>query len=101
MGKGERKRTLARFVFDGEMMDLFLQTKHTLKAIDDLADQHRKFQSIQAISVVKIVGTEEALFYDTLTQVKEEIVATLEKTLNDLEHKGDKNYNKNFKDGVE
>lgn len=81
--------------------DLFLQTKHTLKAIDDLADQHRKFQSIQAISGVKIVGTEEALFYETLTQVKEEIVATLEKTLNDLEHKGDKNYNKNFKDGVE
>lgn len=81
--------------------DLFLQTTHTLKAIDDLADQHRRYQSMQAISGVKIVGTEEALFYDTLTQVKEEIVATLEKTLNDLEHKGDKNYNKNFKDGVE
>ncbi|WP_054024451.1 hypothetical protein [Bacillus sp. FJAT-28004] len=81
--------------------DLFLQTIHTLKAIDDLADQHRRFQSMQAISGVKIVGTEEVLFYETLTQAKEEIVSTLEKTVNDLEHKGDKNYNKNFKDGVE
>jgi hypothetical protein len=81
--------------------DLFLQTQHTLQAIDDLADQHRRFQSIQAISGVKIVGSEEAVFYDTLTDVKELIVVTLEKTLNDLEHKGDKNYDKNFKDGIE
>jgi hypothetical protein len=81
--------------------DLFLQTQHTLQAIDDLAEQHRRYQSIQAISGVKIVGAEEALFYDTLTEVKEQIVATLEKTLSDLEHKGDKNYDKNFKDGVE
>ncbi|WP_138755047.1 hypothetical protein [Paenibacillus sinopodophylli] len=81
--------------------DLFLQSVHTLQAIDDLADHHRKFQSIQAISGVKIVGAEEALFYETLSQVKESIVLTLEKTLNDLEHKGDKNYDKNFKDGVE
>jgi hypothetical protein len=81
--------------------DLFLQTQHTLQAIDDLADQHRRFQSIQAISGVKIVGSEETVFYDTLTDVKELIVVTLEKTLNDLEHKGDKNYDKNFKDGIE
>ncbi|OBZ11345.1 MULTISPECIES: hypothetical protein [Bacillales] len=81
--------------------DLFLQTQHTLQAIDDLAEQHRRYQSIQAISGVKIVGGEEALFYDTLSEVKEQIVATLEKTLSDLEHKGDKNYDKNFKDGVE
>ncbi len=81
--------------------DLFLQTKHTLAAIDELADHHRRFQSIQAISGVKIVGSEEALFYETLAQVKEQIVETLEKTLNDLEHKGDKHYDKNYKDGVE
>ncbi|WP_270167694.1 hypothetical protein [Paenibacillus sp. SYP-B4298] len=81
--------------------DLFLQTKHTLKALDDLAEQHRLFTSMQAISGVRIVGAEEALFYDTISQAKEQIVQTLEKTLSDLEHKGDKHYDKHFKDGVE
>ncbi|WP_169090579.1 hypothetical protein [Paenibacillus sp. PL91] len=96
-----RMKQLEDRLSDQHHKDLFLQTQHTLQAIDDLADQHRRFQSIQAISGVKIVGSEEALFYDTLNDVKELIVATLEKTLSDLEHKGDKNYDKNFKDGVE
>ncbi|RXZ80887.1 hypothetical protein EBB07_16885 [Paenibacillaceae bacterium] len=96
-----RMEQLERRLVDQHHKDLFLQTKHTLTAIDDLADHHRRFQSMQAISGVRIVGSEEALFYETLTQVKEEIVTTLEKTLDDLEHKGDKHYNKNFKDGVE
>ncbi|WP_028559379.1 hypothetical protein [Paenibacillus pinihumi] len=81
--------------------DLFLQTKHTLKALDDLAEQHRRFTSMQAISGVKIVGSEESLFYETIAEAKEQIVVTLERTLSDLEHKGDKHYDKNFKDGVE
>ncbi|MEV5029013.1 hypothetical protein [Paenibacillus sp. LPE1-1-1.1] len=96
-----RMQQLEDRLADQHHKDLFLQTKHTLQAIDDLADHHRRFQSMQAISGVKIVGAEEAVFYDTLTQAKEEIVATLEKTLNDLEHKGDKHYDKNFNDGVE
>ncbi|HEY2494018.1 MAG TPA: hypothetical protein VGI33_14065 [Paenibacillus sp.] len=96
-----RMEQLERRLSNQHHRDLFLQTKHTLKTIDDLADQHRRFQAMQAISGVKIVGSEEALFYETLTEIKERIVTTLEKTLNDLEHKGDKNYDKNFKDGVE
>jgi len=96
-----RMEQLERRLVEQHHKDLFLQTKHTLSAIDVLADEHRRFQSIQAISGVKIVGTEEALFYETLTQVKETIVDTLEKTLDDLEHKGDKHYHNNFKDGVE
>ncbi|QAY65061.1 hypothetical protein [Paenibacillus protaetiae] len=81
--------------------DLFLQTKHTLEVIDNLAEQHRLFTSMQAISGVKIIGGEEQLFYETLNQVKERIVTILEKTLEDLEHKGVKQYTKNFTDGVE
>jgi hypothetical protein len=81
--------------------DLFLQAKHTLGALDDLADQHRRYSSMQALSGVKIVGSEEALFYNTLAEAKEQIILTLEKTLNDLEHKGDKHHDKNFVDGVE
>lgn len=81
--------------------DLYLQAMHTIKAINDLAERHRIVTNIQAIEGTKPVGREEVLFYETLSQVKEEIVATLEKTASDLEHKGDKHYDKNFKDGVE
>lgn len=81
--------------------DLFLQTKHTLQAINDLADEHRKVTSMMAIDGAKIVGSEEVLFYETLNEAKERIVRTLELTIEDLEHKGDKNYAKNFNDGVE
>ncbi|GIP19430.1 hypothetical protein J40TS1_50720 [Paenibacillus montaniterrae] len=97
----ERLNQLEQRLTEQHHRDLFLQTKHTLKALDDLAEQHRRFSSIQALSGVKIVGSEEALFYDTLAAAKEQIVVTLEKTLSDLEHKGDKNYEKNFNDGVE
>lgn len=81
--------------------DLFLQMKHTLKAVDDLAEQHRVYQAVQALSGTRIVGAEESVYFDTLNQVKEQIVHTLELTIEDLEHKGDKNYTKHFKDGVE
>ncbi|MEK3732171.1 MULTISPECIES: hypothetical protein [Paenibacillus] len=81
--------------------DLFLQMKHTLKAIDDLAEHHRVYQAMQALSGVRIIGQEESVFYDTLAKAKEEVVRTLELTVEDLEHKGDKHYSKHFKDGVE
>jgi len=97
----ERMSRLEQRLTEQHHKDLFLQTKHTLNALDELAKQHRKFSSMQAISGVKIVGSEEALFYDTLADAKEQIVLTLEKTLSDLEHKGDKNYKQIFQDGVE
>lgn len=81
--------------------DLFLQTKHTLKAIDDLEEEHRKLTAIQALNGAKVVGSEETVFYATLHQVRKRIIDTLELTLEDLEHKGDKHYNRHFKDGVE
>ncbi|MFC6333520.1 hypothetical protein ACFP56_12895 [Paenibacillus septentrionalis] len=97
----ERMNQLEQRLIEQHHKDLFLQTKHTLKALDDLIEQHRKFTSIQAISGVKIVGSEEQLFYNTISEAKELIVVTLEKTLSDLEHKGDKNYTRNYSDGVE
>ncbi|CAM3411638.1 MULTISPECIES: hypothetical protein [Paenibacillus] len=81
--------------------DLFLQMKHTLQAVDDLAEEHRRYQAVQALSGVRIVGSEESVYFDTLNQVKELIVNTLEMTIEDLEHKGDMRFEKNFKDGVE
>src|SRR5690606_13980332 len=97
----ERMSQLEQRLTEQHHKDLFLQTKHTLSALDELAEEHRKFTSIQAISGVKIVGSEEALFYNTIQEAKEQIVITLEKTLSDLEHKGDKNYTQIFEDGVE
>lgn len=82
-------------------LDLFLQSKHTLQALDDLMDQHRKFSSMQALSGVKINGTEEQVFYTTINEVKDIILSTLEKTASDLENKWDKHYSNNFTDGVE
>src|SRR3569832_1021799 len=97
----ERLTALEQRLINQHHRDLFLHTKHTIKAIEDLAEQHRLLSAAHAINGYKIVGSEEALIYETLTQAKEQILLTLEKSLDDLEHKGDKNYDKNFKDGVE
>jgi len=97
----ERLNDLEQRLSEQHHKDLFLQTKHALQALDDLADQHRKFTSMQAISGVKIVGSEETMFYNTLSDAKEQIVETLEKTLSDLQNKGDKNYTRHYQDGVE
>ncbi|QHT61470.1 hypothetical protein GXP70_16870 [Paenibacillus lycopersici] len=97
----ERMAKLELRLIHQQHKDLFLQTSHTIKAINDLAEQHRILTALHAINGYKIVGSEEVLFYDTLAQVKEQIVQTLEKTVCDLEHKGDKHYEKNFTDGVE
>ena len=97
----ERLNDLEQHLSEQHHKDLFLQTKHALQALDDLADQHRKYTSMQAISGVKIVGSEESMFYNTLSDAKEQIVETLEKTLSDLKNKGDKNYTRHYHDGVE
>lgn len=40
-------------------------------------------------------------FFDTIYEVKTLIMSELEKTVEDIEHKGDKNWHKNYKDGIE
>lgn len=77
-------------------MDLFLQAKHTLEALDGFVKKHRQYTSMQALSGVKIEGGEEVLFYSTMVKVKDIIVDVLEKTIEDLENRWDKNYNNNF-----
>ncbi|QHW34730.1 hypothetical protein GZH47_30660 [Paenibacillus rhizovicinus] len=97
----ERMAKLEQRLQEQHHKDLFLQTKHTIDAINDLAEHHRLLSALHAINGYRVVGSEEVLFYDTLSQVKEQIVLILEKTVSDLEHKGDKHYEKNFNDGVE
>lgn len=97
----ERLTSLEQRLTDQHHKDLYLQTQHTIQAIDSLAEQHQLLSAAHAINGYKIIGSEEVLFYDTLSQAKEQILLTLEKSLDDLEHKGDKYYDKNFADGVE
>ncbi|WP_088044324.1 hypothetical protein [Bacillus sp. EAC] len=92
---------LERRLITQQHKDLFLQTKHTLDAIDELIEKHRKLVSMQATAGVSPVGIVEKVFHETLLQVKKEIIHTLEITLDDLEHRGDKNHKKHFPDGVE
>ncbi len=51
--------------------------------------------------VKKINGTEERLFRDTISEIKAQLVATLEKTVEDFSHKGDKHWKNHYQDGVE
>lgn len=97
----ERMARLEQRLVSQHHKDLFLQTKHTLQAINDLAEHHRLLTALHGIEGYRIIGAEERLFYDTLAVVKEEIVQTLEKTIDDLEQRGNKHYDKHFKDGVE
>lgn len=75
--------------------------EHALHSIDSFVEQHRQFIAAQALYGEKINGTEERLFRDTIMEIKEQLVATLEKTVEDFAHKGDKHWKNHYKDGVE
>ncbi|MFM9280635.1 hypothetical protein [Paenibacillus jiagnxiensis] len=75
--------------------------EHALESIDQFVEQHRLFVASQALYGEKINGQEEALFRETINDIKKQLVLTLEKTVEDFMHKGDKHWNNHFKDGVE
>ncbi|WP_229752693.1 hypothetical protein [Paenibacillus physcomitrellae] len=75
--------------------------EHALVSIDNLVEQQREFNAAQALYGDKIIGSEVRVFNETVAQVKEALLQTLEKTAEDLTHKGDKNWTAHFKDGVE
>jgi hypothetical protein len=75
--------------------------EHALHSIDSFVEQHRQFVAAQALYGEKINGTEERLFRDTIAEIKAQLVATLEKTVEDFAHKGDKHWKNHYQDGVE
>jgi hypothetical protein len=75
--------------------------EHALASIDSLVEQHREYNAAQALYGEKIVGAEERVFTETVAQIKATLLQTLEKTAEDMSHKGDKNWKAHFKDGVE
>ncbi|KQO18515.1 hypothetical protein [Paenibacillus sp. Leaf72] len=84
-----------------EHQELSHYVEHALQALENFETEHRRFAAAQAVAGVRISGAEEIVFYDTIAKIKEELVNTLHKTVEDYVHKGDKNWNKNFKDGID
>ncbi|NQX66069.1 hypothetical protein HQN90_08025 [Paenibacillus alba] len=81
--------------------DITLYAKHVIKSLEDFEDNHRKLVAAQAIAGIRPIGEQEVAFYETVRQMKEQIVSTLVQTIDDLRHKGDKHHEKHFPDGVE
>ncbi|MDP4096899.1 hypothetical protein OIN60_08955 [Paenibacillus sp. P96] len=75
--------------------------EHALESIDQFVEQHRQFVAAQALYGERINGKEEVLFRETISDIKKQLVVTLEKTVEDFVHKGDKHWSNHFKDGVE
>ncbi|MBP2000302.1 benzoyl-CoA reductase/2-hydroxyglutaryl-CoA dehydratase subunit BcrC/BadD/HgdB [Paenibacillus shirakamiensis] len=83
-------------------LDLFLQTKHLLDSLQAYEEEHRKLVHIQATDGgVRPNREVEVVFYTTIRDFKDQLLDNLEQTANDLEHRWEKGYNKNFADGVE
>lgn len=81
--------------------DIGLYAKHVINSLEEFEDYHRRLVAAQAIAGIKPVGDQEVMFYETVRSMKEQIISTLEKTIDDLKHKGDKYHEKHFQDGVE
>ncbi|MDO3408310.1 hypothetical protein QWJ34_00865 [Saccharibacillus sp. CPCC 101409] len=74
--------------------------EHALQSIDQLVEQHRCQNAALAIYGDKINGNEERVYFDTVSQIKADLLDTLEKTVQDFLHTGDKHWSKNYRDGV-
>jgi hypothetical protein len=81
--------------------DLFLQTKHIVDGLNAYVETHNLILNAQIIGGSKLNRDEENVFHSTISDFKDQLLTNLETTADDLEHKGDKNYMKNFSDGVE
>jgi hypothetical protein len=73
---------------------------HQLTAIENFEETHRQLIASLAVGGDKINGILEKEFYQTIAALKMQLVETLRLTAEDINHQGDKNWVKNFKDGV-
>ncbi|OGX68411.1 MAG: hypothetical protein A2189_00265, partial [Paenibacillus sp. RIFOXYA1_FULL_44_5] len=80
-----------------EHQEIAHYVEHTFQAIDQMEEHHRKLSATYALQGYKISGNEEQVFHNTLEQLRKYLIETLEKTVEDFTHKGDKNWEKNFK----
>ncbi|WP_313798584.1 hypothetical protein [Cytobacillus sp.] len=83
-----------------EQKDLSIFVKHVFDEYDKKVDEHRRLIASNALAGVKTSGVEEKVFYDTIQETKKWMLDVLERTAQDFEHTGDKNWDKNYPDGV-
>ena len=83
-----------------EQKDLTIFVRHVFDEYDKKGDEHRRLMASNALAGIKTSGVEEKVFYDTIQETKQWMLDVLERTVQDFEHTGDKNWNKNFPDGV-
>lgn len=84
-----------------EHKDLAKYVQHTFEALDKFVEEHRNLVAQNAIAGVKPNGQEERTFYEQINETKRILLQVLEQTTQDLEHQGDKHWNKHFRDGVD
>jgi hypothetical protein len=84
-----------------EHKDIAKYVQHVFDALDQRANEHRKLSAFNALAGAKIKGEEEKSYYDSIYEMKKLLLDVLEKTTEDLEHRGDKRWDRIFKDGVE
>jgi len=83
-----------------EHKDIAKYVQHVFNALDLKVESHRRLVASNALAGIKVKGDEEKAFYDSITEFKKLLLDVLEQTTKDLEHQGDKNWDRIFKDGV-
>ncbi|UOQ45127.1 hypothetical protein MUN89_03995 [Halobacillus salinarum] len=81
--------------------DLAKYTEHVFEAVNKVINEHRRVTALNATAGIKPDGEEERNFYRHMNQLKQIMLAELEKTVEDIEHKGYKNWEKHYEDGVD
>lgn len=81
--------------------ELLKYVEHTIQSLDKLEEEHRLLVASNALAGIKPNKEEEQEFYHEIQTFKELLIGTLEQTVNDLLHHGDKHWHPAFKDGVE
>lgn len=84
----------------GEHKELAKLAEHVCEALRKLEEEHRRIVALDAIAGIKPDKQEEIVFRETIKAVQTVLIDELEKTAKDLEHRGDKNWVKNYKDGI-
>lgn len=84
-----------------EHQDIAHYVQHVFQVLEKVENDHRKLTAAYALNGSKISGPEEKIFYDTIGQLRLYLIETLERTVEDFAHKGDKHWVKNFSDGVD
>jgi hypothetical protein len=74
---------------------------HFLKAIEQLNNDRYKEVGLNVVAGISPNAHEEKGFHDAVFQIKNLLFLNLEQTLEDIKHQHDRQWVKNFSDGIE